>query len=298
MFILVFKTRVGYDVLAHAVRGLLSDVETVDEVLGSLLALALQNFSISGVIASLRSTDSSELSTTLTAFEPQFRFIHHPGAIKLLWKLVSDHFASDFSSSYRLVKLFDHIARAGHRNTAVLCDIGLVGSLFDAILDSKDDTPDGECLHRAKQELLRRLLDVGTSTAEARNIFRKVINDGGALHSGVLEILRAGMRARWPFHFSFESQAALSLAQEGLKGMPTTGFTFMVTILISFPMTYYRRMSNSHGYGLTDCPPTFHTASLASGWGQPCASPCAYDPMVESSSKPRGVAKHASSTRQ
>jgi hypothetical protein len=64
----VLKTRVGYDVLAHAIRGLLSDVEAADETLGSLLALGLENFSIPGVIASLRSTDPLSSTTYFTKF--------------------------------------------------------------------------------------------------------------------------------------------------------------------------------------------------------------------------------------
>jgi hypothetical protein len=293
----VLKTRVGYDVLAHAIRGLLSNVETADETLGSLLSLGLENFSISGVIASLRSIDPSDLESTLTAFEPQFRFIRHPGAIKLLWDVAFDQCASDLQSRLLFVKLFDHIARACHRNMAALCTIGLVGSLFDSILGNTDDMPDAEGLRRAQQELLKRLLEVGTSTAEARNIFRKVITEGGALQSTVLEIIRTGMKARWPIHFSFESQAALVLAQEGLRGMPTTGFTFMVSILVPVKIIC-QLIWDSRGYGSTKCQQMFHTSFLAFGLGLFCVSRCAYVPMVELNFKPQEVANQFSLVRR
>lgn len=49
-----------------------------------------------------------------------------------------------------------------------------------------------------------------------------------ALDSDVLELLRAGMKTRWPEHFSMEGRAAVKFVEEGVRGLPGGGFTFMV----------------------------------------------------------------------
>jgi hypothetical protein len=61
-------------------------------------------------------------------------------------------------------------------------------------------------------------VEVGTSTAEARNIFRKVITEGGALNRTRDHTNRD--EGKVANTFSFESQAALvyMLAQEDFEG--------------------------------------------------------------------------------
>lgn len=49
-----------------------------------------------------------------------------------------------------------------------------------------------------------------------------------ALDSEVLEVLRTGMKMRWPEHFSMEGRAAVKFVEEGVRGLPSNGFTFMV----------------------------------------------------------------------
>jgi len=179
----------------------------------------------------MRSKGSSELDSIISGFESRVDTIHHPGAIRLLWDVVSDLKSSDIYMHYAFHKLFECIAHTSHRNQVALCSVGLVRPLFDSLCDSRgNDTVTVELRH-AIQKLLKNLLEVGTSTAEARIIFQKVIKSDGTLDTDVLEIIRTGMKARWPQHFSMESQATLALSQEGLKGMPSTGFTYMVSTL-------------------------------------------------------------------
>lgn len=126
---------------------------------------------------------------------------------------------------------------------------------------------------KVMQRLLRRLLEMGARTEEMRGIFQgavvlkkdashppigKRIEDKGkgaegidpkesektagkvdevkmeyALDSEVLEVLRTGMKTRWPEHFSMEGRAAVKFVEEGVRGLPSNGFTFMVHFFVS-----------------------------------------------------------------
>jgi hypothetical protein len=81
------------------------------------------------------------------------------------------------------------------------------------------------------QKLLKRLLEMGATTSEARTIFQKAIKEDEMLDTEVVELIRAGMKSRWLEHFSIESPASLVVSEEGIKGLPITGLTFMVCML-------------------------------------------------------------------
>lgn len=80
-------------------------------------------------------------------------------------------------------------------------------------------------------KLLKRLLELGSTSEEARQMFQAALNARGedTLNGDVLEVLRAGMKTRWPEHFSFVGPGALIVPCEPSKGLPSTGFTFMVS---------------------------------------------------------------------
>jgi hypothetical protein len=209
-------------------RVLLSNPKTVDETLGFLLSLALHNFSASGIFISFRSTGYSELDNTLNEFGSHLGLIRQPGAIKLLWSLIPDISAGDTAMRHAFYKVFEHLSQRNHRNKAVLCSAGMVKSLFDSFCSGRADQTFPEKDRHILQKLLRTLLEVGTSTGEARGIFQRVVTEDGTLDADILDIIRTGMKSRWPAHFSMVSRAALTFSQEGLKGMPQSGFTYMV----------------------------------------------------------------------
>ena len=67
-------------------------------------------------------------------------------------------------------------------------------------------------------------------------MFQRVIRSDGdgrgemeeSLDGDVLEVLRAGMKTKWPEHFSMEGPAGICIQLDSSRGLPTTGFTFMV----------------------------------------------------------------------
>jgi hypothetical protein len=261
------QTRVGYDVLAQAIHGLLSDVRTQHTTLGLLLALALHDFSLSTLPASIFAPAS--VNTALIQFESQTLLIQHSGAVRLLWDVIfSDPAGAGMLDSGPFIELFNILSRASHRNQVVLSSIGLVTPLFHTLHPPSPSpstdattsinttststspatspafasslTPTSPAYRSSQQKLLKTLLEAGTTTSDARTILRRVISaDGGTLglDAEVLEIVRAGMKARWPLRFSMVHRAALVLSQDGMRGMPVGGFTYMVSTSPLFEVT-------------------------------------------------------------
>lgn len=134
---------------------------------------------------------------------------------------------------YAMLKITERLAAAGHRNLALLNGTGLIQFVFERLYgpEQNDDTAERTVMQR----LLRRLLEMGASTTEARAIYHRVLKEDLTIDPEILEVLRSAKRAKWPEHFSFESVAALHLNEDGGRMLPCpTGFTFMVSGLIIF----------------------------------------------------------------
>lgn len=245
-----FTSSVGYDSLASAIHGLISDPKTLDETLGFLFSFALCEFSVSRIFCNFRlHTNFDDVDATLYEFGPRLAYstIHLPGAIYLLWNSVP--------KSYPILKLFELLASLNHRNRAILSVPEIVQPLLEhlhKVSEKKEKT--------VVLKLSRKLLDMGASPSIARDMFRRSIKQDGTLDMDLLELIRAGMKSRWLEHFSFCASASLSLTQEGVKSLPVTGFTFMVRALIfrSWDLTL---IHVSYGYGSTNflkrAPPTY-----------------------------------------
>lgn len=222
------QDHVGYDALFQAVQGLISDPKTVEETLGFLLSLALHNFSVSGIFGGLQGTDQTTVDSRLSDIGPLLGRIILPGAIRVLWDILPQLPGNDPAVRYAIYKLFEQLVYLNHRNQVVFSSLGLVKPLLDLINKHRNDPSANDKEKHVLQKLLRRILDIGATTAESRLIFQQVVKDGDMLDTDILEIIRTGMKARWPEHFSMESPATLVLKEEGIRGMPMTGFTYMV----------------------------------------------------------------------
>ena len=144
---------------------------------------------------------------------------------------------------YALLKLFELLFHVNHRNHAILCGLGLIKSVFARFYETRKDAGALEKERHVLQKLLRRLLEMGaTTTTEARGIFQKAVVlkevDGKrdeVLDGEILEVVRFGMKSRWLEHFSMETPAAIVVRDDKFKGLPGTGFTFMVSrVFFSF----------------------------------------------------------------
>ncbi|KAF7792655.1 hypothetical protein EIP86_003752 [Pleurotus ostreatoroseus] len=248
-----FERSVGYESLAQSVIPLVSDPKTVEQTLGFLAALALHNFSLSGVFIETGKRDYAAIDSQLQNAEPMFKTIRHPGALRVL------HSSLEYLPPanapllrYSVLKLFERLVQHSHRNHAVLASLNLVGSLFeiyyasvkgrapedaDADADEKPEPTTSKQERHVIVRLLKRLLELGFTTEDARIMFQRSVKSDDTLDIDVLELLRAGLKNRWPEHLSLEGPSALTIPEEHARGLPHGGFTFMIWVRIeSFPV--------------------------------------------------------------
>ena len=219
---------------------LVSDIKTVEQTLGFLASLAIHNFSFSGVFLQCEGKDYADIDSELQNAEPMFKIIRHPGALRVLHSSIS--FPPQPKAPllrYSVYKFLERLAQHSHRNHAVVASINLVGSLFEAFYNSErqltgedgndEDTRMPQQERQVIVKLLKRLLELGATTEEARTMFRRAVREDESLDVEVLEVLRAGLKNRWPQHLSLDGPAALTMHENPSKGLPPGGFTFMVT---------------------------------------------------------------------
>ncbi|EGO20076.1 hypothetical protein SERLADRAFT_374121 [Serpula lacrymans var. lacrymans S7.9] len=225
-----FEDHVGYETLSEAVQGLVFNSHSSDNVLGLMLCLAFHDFSISGLFSISHSSIQtfSEMDSKFAALSPQLGLIRLPGVFKVLWESLCRLITNDAPLRYITYKLLDHTLGVTHWNNAVLCRIGLVETLLSFFQDcgSKGDSMNKEA--RILQKLLKRTFDISAKTDDARSVFRRAVKDDNTLDMDALEIIRSGMKSRWPEHFCLDSTAALVSSRTSTKSLPSSGFTFMV----------------------------------------------------------------------
>lgn len=214
-------------------HGLVSNPQTVDDTLGFLFSLAFHEFSVSSIFTALRGTPQGEVDLKIGEFESRLRIIRRPGAIGALWTMVPQLTAGDDNMRYGVLKLFEVLSHLSHRNQAILSSLGLVKTLLDRFCDTRADSTVSDKERQLSQKLLKRLLDMGATTDEARLLYQRTVKDDETLDTEMLEVVRAGIKSRWLEHFSMESPAALLLTGESIKGVPPLGFTFMVWVWYS-----------------------------------------------------------------
>ncbi|KAI0029515.1 beach-domain-containing protein [Vararia minispora EC-137] len=231
-----FARHVGYDSLSQALQPLLSKDTYRDQVLGFLFSLSLHDFSVSSIFMSLRDAKYEDLDRRILQLEPRLGLIAQPNAMRLLLDLLPE-ISSDPVLHYVVYKLLERLTALSHRNKVVLSDLGLFRPLFRSFLDYKVDPAMPSQERRVMQKLLRRVLDLGASATDVRAIFRYAINEDKSLNPHVLDLLRAGMKSKWTDHFSFERIATIKFSEDGIRGLPSSGFTLLMWLLIErYPM--------------------------------------------------------------
>jgi hypothetical protein len=198
--------------------------------MGYLLALALQNFSMCDIFASLRTSPPSTANIDSAIGQQEHRFgkIRAPQAVLIMLNLTTEVPLDNSMIRYAILKVTERLAAANHRNQALLNGTGIVRHVFDKLYTAQN--PQLDVADRAVlQKLLRRMLEMGASTADARHIYQRTMRQDLTIDGEILEVLRTGQRAKWPEHFSFDGTAALQLKEDGGRMFPCpTGFTFMV----------------------------------------------------------------------
>jgi hypothetical protein len=173
-----------------------------------------------------------EIDIELQNLGPMMKFIRYPGALKVMYS--SMHMLPPSHAArlrYTILKLLERLAYHSHRNHAILANLDLVGSLFESYCATGTIVEGSSAPKKERQavsRLLKRLLELGIDTEVAKPIFQRAVAPDNGLDGDVLEILRAGMKTRWPEHMSLEGQSAFTIPVS--SGLPSTGFTFMVLL--------------------------------------------------------------------
>ncbi|KAI0002519.1 beach-domain-containing protein [Russula compacta] len=226
-----FERHVGYESLAQALQPLVMDTRVQDQILGFLFSLALHDFSISSLFMSLRATECADLDSRIKDIEVRLGLIAQPGAVGILLDLLP-RLSEDSMPHYVVYRLLERLSALKHRNKVILSGLGILGRLFQTFTSFtfQKGSSAASREQRIIQKLLRRILDLGATTVDARIMFQSAVSSDGTLDGDILEMIRGGIKSRWPDHFSFEKRAALKFHEENTKGMPTSGFTFMIWI--------------------------------------------------------------------
>ncbi|KAF8266238.1 beach-domain-containing protein [Lactarius quietus] len=221
-----FERHVGYESLAQALQPLVTDAQ--DQILGFLFSLALNDFSVSSLFTSLHVADYNDVDSRIKDIEVRLGLIAQPGAIRILLDLLPK-LSEDTMLDYVVYRLLERLSALRHRNKVILCGLDILGRLFRTFISQKKMSTSSQ-ERRIVQKLLRRILDLGATTVDTRIMFQSAVASDGTLNADILEMIRSGIKSRWPDHFSFERRSSLELREENTKGLPTTGFTFMIWI--------------------------------------------------------------------
>lgn len=224
---------VGYESFHEATLSLVSDARTVKQTFGFLASLALHDFAWSDFFLVAPDTPYELVDKKFAEFSSRLGVIHRPEPLRVLYDALPRVSEDTSILRYCGYKLLERLALHKHRNQCLLHGLGVVESLFQRLCGGNGvEVPKSE--RQVMQKLLRRILDLGASTAEARLMFQQVVRSDDTLDPDALEILRAAMKVRWPEHFSLESPASLRLSKSGMRALPQSGFTFMASVTFSF----------------------------------------------------------------
>ena len=187
----------------------------IDILFGFLLSAAHSDFALSNIFMSLRSQDELEFSD----FKSMLGKVKNAQFYTLSFSLLSKLPSGDKVFPKALIAIAETCVSMNHRNKALLSSSCLFKITFDRYIEG--------CLPSTK--LLKKLLDVGADTEQIRHLFQHAIKKDNTLDGDILEIIRSGMRTKWPKHFSLEGAASLRFEDQGARGLPSTGLTFMAS---------------------------------------------------------------------
>ncbi|KAG8759860.1 hypothetical protein FRC14_004821 [Serendipita sp. 396] len=231
-----FNKQVGYALLKQAITPLITDQRTAAQVVGYLLALCLHNFSVSNLFVDLRASLPSTAKVDSIIGQNEYRLgkVRLPQIILVIMEMVDSLPRDDSLLPYATLKLVERLVSLNHRNHSMLNEVGLVRHVFSKLYArgiNMDDIDDAE--RSVLQRMLRRLLEMGASTAETRTIYQRVVNPDLTIDGEILDILRSAKRAKFPEYFSFDGPASLQLNEDGGRTFPCPlGFTFMTWLYV------------------------------------------------------------------
>lgn len=202
----------------------MKDRRTVDQIFGFVLSVSQENFALSSIFNLLRELEQTDFSQ----HKAMLGIVVHPQFLVLLISLIDAVPTEDDFLHKALFNLLETLASLSHRNLALLGSVPIFKPVFRQFM--KEETPMKPLLLK----LLKKLLTAGAPLDDVGQVFKRAVReDEVSLDSDILEIIRAGLKGKWPEHYSMEGVAAFELKEDSARGLPLTGFTFMVRIALA-----------------------------------------------------------------
>lgn len=155
-----------------------------------------------------------------------------PQVVLIMIKLVDILPRDESMQPYTTLKVIERLVSLNHRNHSMLNEANLTGFVFNKLYGTKrtEELVIDDAERSVLQRMLRRLLEMGASTAEARAIYQRTVDEDLRIDAEILDILRSARRAKFPEYYSFDGPASIQLDEDGGKIFPCPmGFTFMVS---------------------------------------------------------------------
>ncbi|KAH0828735.1 hypothetical protein J3R83DRAFT_3154 [Lanmaoa asiatica] len=246
-----FEEYVGYSALSDACDALIKHPVTFEKTLGCLLSLSVHEFAVVDLFVTLHasSNDLYALDMHFLEFAPSLGTIHLPRVFEIVWELVLGSLATNPSLRLIVYKILEHLTQSSHRNLAVLSMLGILTPMFSSFISSTVDQPGSHAAERRLQcKIIKRLLEMGASTQDAKRLFQCAVKEDKSLDMEMIDLIRTGLRSKWPPHISFQDMSAVTMPLGGWNTLPTSGLTFMLWAWFErMPSVAHRIFSISFG---------------------------------------------------
>ncbi|KIK98640.1 hypothetical protein PAXRUDRAFT_823685 [Paxillus rubicundulus Ve08.2h10] len=228
-----FQEYVGYTALSDASRALLKHPITSEMALGCLLSLSFHEFALIDLFVTLQTSHrhNRELDAHFLEFSPSLGTVHLPYVLKIIWDFVAGSPATDSSLRLTLYKILEHLTQSSHRNLAVLNMLGILTPMFSYYMSgtvTQQGSNNSGMERRLQCKILKRLFEMGASTQDVRLLLQCAVREDKTLDLEAIDLIRIGLRSRWPPHLTLQATSAVALPLGSWKTPPTSGFTFML----------------------------------------------------------------------
>ena len=179
--------------------------------------------------------DLSELDVHFLEFVPSLGTIHLPRVFKIVWEVVLGYLATNAHLRLILFKILEHLTQSSHRNLAVLSMLGILTPMFSSFISSTtvDQLGSHAAERRLQCKIIKRLFEMGASNQDAQRLFQCAVKEDRSLDTEMIDLIRTGLRSKWPPHISFQDMSVVTMPLGGLTTLPAPGLTFMASVRLS-----------------------------------------------------------------
>lgn len=231
---------------------------TCDHTFSFLLSFAHADFSLSDLYPSVRRNLAAlppAKAATAEIYEPvvdhvlsslqhPLSTLYFPQPLLLLLEAQEILPESEAALGYAVVRTLERVASANLRNNILLSQMNFVSVIVPRVFGKQSDQAtvgvkgifgsggQGDQHKAVLLKLVRRVIEAGTTHAEARALFHLALRADGSLDDEVLDLIRHGMKSRWPGMINCWGRSWVECRDLSARGFTkdAKGFTSMVRL--------------------------------------------------------------------